>query len=752
MGARQETGRVTTFYSFKGGVGRTMALANVGFLAAMAGRRTLLMDFDLEAPGLTYYFRGLSTPAEARFIKTAPGLLNLAWNWHSRVAAAGGEQDLSRLFEEHEVGRPFADCTRELVPKARLPEGACLHVIGAGSDDATRGLTYESTLAEMSWPAFFNDEAGGSLIACLRSWAKSNYDVVLIDSRTGFADVAGICTMQMPDAVALCFVLNRQNIDGIAKVGSAIRREAGHVAVRAVPMRVAREETNEETDARARARAELIRLAKFTPGDVEQDFSGLAIKAALSVPFYERLAPFSVADTSKDVLTLDYVSLARNLLRIDVAVPVIDRAWLDEVRRRLKPTRATLAFMNELASAGPERVAEELDRLLDGAMSLESEGEELEMPYLGALIEAAMKFGRENPLADPAPGAAIARKGLDLARDLAASEPAKWRTPLIDLLERSHATSAYGDPDEEIAQLEEIDGLLALCPETPEILWRRSAHRRRIARLSLLAGSTDIGVVFTHDAEKLLDRLAETQEGAANVLFAQAENLLIRGEGLTRASPSSDVAAESFAAALAKLGEPREDDGAEVVRIRFELHRRLVRLLERRVPPDHEAAGVHVLNAAAAAPANLLLTPAFAELAQAACARPDHPEVALRFIELAFMAGSRPNGFSIGRSSRSLPTLTRSALMLCQALEGLADQKARHDAVEMVAAAVARVAAGERRPGYRLIPAAVRIGLAANLIALARIATEADASPDVVNALLAAEEHASVPDDQAPSQ
>ena len=43
---------ITTFYSFKGGVGRTMALVNAAVKLAQAGRRVLVVDFDLEAPGL----------------------------------------------------------------------------------------------------------------------------------------------------------------------------------------------------------------------------------------------------------------------------------------------------------------------------------------------------------------------------------------------------------------------------------------------------------------------------------------------------------------------------------------------------------------------------------------------------------------------------------------------------------------------------------------------------------------------------
>ena len=47
---------VVTFYSFKGGVGRSMALANVAELLAGYGYRVIVCDWDLEAPGLERYF------------------------------------------------------------------------------------------------------------------------------------------------------------------------------------------------------------------------------------------------------------------------------------------------------------------------------------------------------------------------------------------------------------------------------------------------------------------------------------------------------------------------------------------------------------------------------------------------------------------------------------------------------------------------------------------------------------------------
>src|ERR1044071_370979 len=51
------TGTVITFYSYKGGVGRSFTLANTAVLLARWGYRVLAVDWDLEAPGLHLYFR-----------------------------------------------------------------------------------------------------------------------------------------------------------------------------------------------------------------------------------------------------------------------------------------------------------------------------------------------------------------------------------------------------------------------------------------------------------------------------------------------------------------------------------------------------------------------------------------------------------------------------------------------------------------------------------------------------------------------
>ena len=47
---------VVTFYSYKGGVGRSFALANVAAILSEWGCRVLAVDWDIEAPGLSHYF------------------------------------------------------------------------------------------------------------------------------------------------------------------------------------------------------------------------------------------------------------------------------------------------------------------------------------------------------------------------------------------------------------------------------------------------------------------------------------------------------------------------------------------------------------------------------------------------------------------------------------------------------------------------------------------------------------------------
>ena len=74
---------IYTLYSFKGGVGRSMALANLGTYFCRKGLRVVMIDWDLEAPGLeNYFYSAAKDKNEDRSIELAraaarPGLIDL---------------------------------------------------------------------------------------------------------------------------------------------------------------------------------------------------------------------------------------------------------------------------------------------------------------------------------------------------------------------------------------------------------------------------------------------------------------------------------------------------------------------------------------------------------------------------------------------------------------------------------------------------------------------------------------------------
>src|SRR4051812_23386231 len=100
----RKPGRIYTFYSYKGGTGRTMALANVAWILASAGRRVLTIDWDLEAPGLHRYYHPFLQDPDAT---VGEGLIDFLLEF---VAAAhqGSDASDAKWYEPYANILPFA--------------------------------------------------------------------------------------------------------------------------------------------------------------------------------------------------------------------------------------------------------------------------------------------------------------------------------------------------------------------------------------------------------------------------------------------------------------------------------------------------------------------------------------------------------------------------------------------------------------------------------------------------------------------
>ena len=200
-------GRVITFYSFKGGTGRTMALANVASSIAQrnGGKKVLAVDWDLEAPGLHRYFRPyvkVSDPDKRESeIDDHPGLIELLTQ--ARDAAVL----LPKNTERSEIRKAVFD-PLDLSAYLMETDLSGLSLIKAGRFDTS----YSSRINTFDWTGLFG--AQPLFFGAFADYLSEKCDYVFIDSRTGHTDISGICTCLMPDTLVAVFTPNRQSLGG----------------------------------------------------------------------------------------------------------------------------------------------------------------------------------------------------------------------------------------------------------------------------------------------------------------------------------------------------------------------------------------------------------------------------------------------------------------------------------------------------------------------------------------------------------
>ena len=200
--AEDRKGKVITFYSYKGGTGRSMALANTACLLSRDGYRVLMIDWDMEAPGLPKYFRPyLPTKNHLR------GLIDFMEMADAQLPPMeyDGEDEaaLSKVFEK--LGE-------YLTPIQHLPEAKGELFLLKSGDESSEN--YPVQISHFDWEKFFYKIRG--FFTHFARYLAKEFDYVLIDSRTGHTDTGGICTTMMPEKLVLVFTPNRQSYEGIA--------------------------------------------------------------------------------------------------------------------------------------------------------------------------------------------------------------------------------------------------------------------------------------------------------------------------------------------------------------------------------------------------------------------------------------------------------------------------------------------------------------------------------------------------------
>ena len=203
-----DPGEVITFYSHKGGTGRSMALCNIACLLAELQsnnkneKGVLIIDWDLEAPGLHRFFQrkikdGSSIMGEEK-LDERPGVIDIFYELN---------KDLSNINEEN-INRKLDKIfeSDNFILETNLPS---LYMLKAGRFNKE----YPSRVSHFKWESFHREKPW--LIKSFAEYLSVKYKYVLIDSRAGICEISGITTVLMPDKLVAVFTPNRQSIAGI---------------------------------------------------------------------------------------------------------------------------------------------------------------------------------------------------------------------------------------------------------------------------------------------------------------------------------------------------------------------------------------------------------------------------------------------------------------------------------------------------------------------------------------------------------
>jgi MinD-like ATPase involved in chromosome partitioning or flagellar assembly len=245
---------IFTFYSFKGGVGRSMALANVAELLYQRGLRVLMIDFDLEAPGLERFFEIPDAPPLADVLETR-GIIDLVESYKElrQLAAMAARQraapDPAGSSERPALG---VNESAESLPAESLqvrgngsgfpfpveplatfviriheeqPNGGALYLVPSGRRGGPELARYSERIRRFDWDDFYANWDGEAFFDWFRHEAEQLADVVLVDSRTGITELSGVCTFHLPDAVVMFVAPNHQNLEGVRVMAKSLSAE-----------------------------------------------------------------------------------------------------------------------------------------------------------------------------------------------------------------------------------------------------------------------------------------------------------------------------------------------------------------------------------------------------------------------------------------------------------------------------------------------------------------------------------------------
>lgn len=321
---------IYTFYSYKGGVGRSMALANVAQWLYLQGLRVVMIDWDLEAPGLENFFfnpeKDSKAEKEIEIIRCQLGLIDVLMAYKRLFPRLPipldqiDDKTLLPILQEHLA--PISDVLHPIHPPQASGnnKSGTLWLLPAGLRLDDRFSAYARTVQTFDWGEFYDRFYGKTYFEWMRAQLLDLADVVLIDSRTGITEMGGVCTRQLADVVVSFCAPNFQNLEGVARMAQSFKRKEIMQARDNRPLEVivipARIETAELGDRNLFKEQLLSRVKEFTPEEfktVKSTFWDLRIPYVPKYAYSEMLAIGASRKDTAEELETAYKKLTAHL-------------------------------------------------------------------------------------------------------------------------------------------------------------------------------------------------------------------------------------------------------------------------------------------------------------------------------------------------------------------------------------------------------------------------------------------------------
>ncbi len=193
---------IISFYSFKGGVGRTTAMVMAAHILAQQGKKVALIDFDLEAPGLATLFALQKEEAKREEYLSVKGFVDFINDYNF------SKKDLDQLSLDDYYFKHRSPSIRT---------GGELFIFPAISTGKNDSDLFIDKLSKVNLN--YNKHNSFGVDTYLKLIEKEiQPDVILIDSRTGINDIGGLVFNRYAQMIFLLFYGNSQNMFGLRSI------------------------------------------------------------------------------------------------------------------------------------------------------------------------------------------------------------------------------------------------------------------------------------------------------------------------------------------------------------------------------------------------------------------------------------------------------------------------------------------------------------------------------------------------------